>query len=145
MGVPARSLGTCVTTKDAFWRCTGQVNVSGTVLQQELQGQANNHADCTGNIVYNQQINGAPAGQLDINPHATGAFGEKRTVAVGGKIAAARRNMLSIATVDDLNHQWIDGNCLGSAQAHSRHRSPALLNCKARSGALACWIQCLRP
>ena len=67
VGVPTRSLGTCVTSKEAYWRCTGQVNAGGTILQQEVQGQATNHADCTGNIVYDQKINGAPAGQLDIN------------------------------------------------------------------------------
>ena len=67
VAVPARSLGTCVTSKEAYWRCTGQANAGGTILQQELQGQASNHADCTGNIVYDQKINGAPAGQLDIN------------------------------------------------------------------------------
>ena len=67
VGVPTRSLGTCVTSKEAYWRCTGQANAGGTILQQELQGQASNYADCTGNIVYDQKINGAPAGQLDIN------------------------------------------------------------------------------
>jgi hypothetical protein len=66
-GVPTRSLGTCTTTRDAFWQCTGQINAAGTILQQAVQGQAHNHPDCTGTIVYDQTINGAPAGQLEIN------------------------------------------------------------------------------
>jgi len=67
VGVPTRSLGTCVTSKEAYWQCTGQVNAGGTILQQQVQGQATNNADCTGHIVYDQTINGVPAGQLDIN------------------------------------------------------------------------------
>jgi hypothetical protein len=42
VGAPTRSLGTCITTKDAFWRCSGQANAGGIILQQELQGQATN-------------------------------------------------------------------------------------------------------
>ena len=67
IGVATRSLGTCTATRDAFWRCAGQINAGGTILQQEVQGQAHNNSDCTGTIVYDQKINGAPAGQLSIN------------------------------------------------------------------------------
>ena len=67
VNVPTRSLGTCEVSQSAYWRCTGQVNAGGTILQQEVQGQADNHGDCTGTIVYDQKINGAPAGQLEIN------------------------------------------------------------------------------
>jgi hypothetical protein len=67
VGVPTRSLGTCATSKEAYWRCAGQVNAGGAILQQEVEGQATNRADCTGHIVYDQKIDGAPAGQLEIN------------------------------------------------------------------------------
>jgi hypothetical protein len=67
VGVPTRSLGTCVTSEGAYWQCKGQINAAGNILQQEVQGQASNHSDCTGTIVYDQKINGANAGQLEIN------------------------------------------------------------------------------
>jgi hypothetical protein len=67
VGVPTRSLGTCTTSRDAFWQCGGQINAGGTILQQQVRGQAQNNADCTGTIVYTQTINGAPAGQLNID------------------------------------------------------------------------------
>jgi len=67
VGVPTRSLGTCTTSPEAYWSCTGQINAGGAILQQEVQGQAQNNPDCTGTIVYDQKINGNPAGQLNIN------------------------------------------------------------------------------
>jgi hypothetical protein len=36
-------------------------------VPQELHGQAQNNADCTGNITYEQSLAGQPAGQLKIN------------------------------------------------------------------------------
>ena len=67
VGVPTRSLGTCATSQSAYWQCTGQINAGGTILQQELQGQAANNSDCTGTIMYDQKINRASAGQVEIN------------------------------------------------------------------------------
>jgi hypothetical protein len=61
----ARILGTCSVSKDAFWNCTTSANLGGVVVTQTLQGQAQNHADCTGFINYQQQINGQPAPPLD--------------------------------------------------------------------------------
>ena len=64
---PARSLGTCTATRDAYWRCTGDVNLGGVIVPQAVQGQAHNNADCTGSIRYEQTIGGQPAPPLDIN------------------------------------------------------------------------------
>ncbi|HEY1329777.1 MAG TPA: hypothetical protein VGI14_22785 [Casimicrobiaceae bacterium] len=61
----ARILATCSVSKDAFWNCAGVANVGGAIVNQTLQGQAQNHADCTGFISYQQQINGQPAPPLD--------------------------------------------------------------------------------
>src|SRR4029453_12833628 len=55
---PTRSLGTCTTTRDAYWTCSGSVNLGGAILSQAVQGQAQNNADCTGFIHYEQTING---------------------------------------------------------------------------------------
>jgi hypothetical protein len=63
---PARLLGTCNASSSAYWSCTGTVNLGGTILDQELQGQANNNADCTGTITYAQKIFGQPAPDLNI-------------------------------------------------------------------------------
>jgi hypothetical protein len=63
---PARLLGTCTSSNSAYWSCTGTVNLGGTILDQELQGQANNNADCTGTIAYTQKIFGQPAPDLNI-------------------------------------------------------------------------------
>jgi hypothetical protein len=62
-----RILGTCTTTKDAYWTCTASANLGGVRLDQTLQGQAQNHADCTGFISYQQTFNGFPGPQLDID------------------------------------------------------------------------------
>ena len=67
LGTPMRSLGSCEASGQAYWRCAGQVNSGGVILQQEVEGQAINHADCTGTIVYDQKINGQPAPQIEIN------------------------------------------------------------------------------
>jgi hypothetical protein len=63
----ARVLGTCSVSKDALWNCTASANLGGTIVNQTLQGQAQNNADCTGFISYEQQINGQPAPPLDAN------------------------------------------------------------------------------
>ena len=63
----ARSLGTCTATRDAFWNCTGDVNLGGAIIAQTFQGQAHNNADCTGTIHYEQTLGGQPAPALDIN------------------------------------------------------------------------------
>jgi len=42
------------------------VNLGGTILEQALDGQANNNADCTGTITYTQTIFGQPAPDLNI-------------------------------------------------------------------------------
>ncbi len=68
LGTPIRILGTCTSSKSAFWDCSGTAKLfGGTPTAQELHGQANNHADCTGTISYVQTIDGAPFGTLDIN------------------------------------------------------------------------------
>lgn len=64
---PTRMLGTCSTSRSAYWSCTGTVNVGGSILSQVLQGQANNQPDCTGTIAYTHTLGGAPAGTLEIN------------------------------------------------------------------------------
>jgi hypothetical protein len=63
---PSRLLGTCTASNSAYWSCTGTVNLGGMILDQELQGQANNNADCTGTITYTQKIFGQPAPDLNI-------------------------------------------------------------------------------
>jgi hypothetical protein len=63
----ARSLGTCTATRDAFWNCTGDVNLGGAIIAQTFQGQAHNNADCTGTIHYETTLGGQPAPPLDIN------------------------------------------------------------------------------
>ena len=50
-----------------FWDCTATVNLGGQIVSQELHGQAQNSADCTGVITYEQSLGGRPAGQLKIN------------------------------------------------------------------------------
>jgi hypothetical protein len=62
----ARSLGTCTATRDAFWNCTGDVNLGGAIIAQTFLGQAHNNADCTGTIHYETTLGGQPAPPLDI-------------------------------------------------------------------------------
>jgi len=64
---PARSLITCVASRDAFWKCSGTVNLGGMIIPQTVQGQAQNNPDCTGVIHYEQTLGGQPAPPLDIN------------------------------------------------------------------------------
>jgi hypothetical protein len=64
---PTRILGTCDTSKSAYWTCEAKVNLGGQIIPQTLQGQAYNNADCTGFISYTQTLNGQPAGTLDID------------------------------------------------------------------------------
>ena len=66
-GASLRSLGTCTASRTAFWDCTATVNLGGQLVPQELHGQAQNNADCTGTITYEQSLGGQPAGQLKIN------------------------------------------------------------------------------
>ena len=61
-----RILGRCTASKTGYFNCEGTANVGGSIVAQLLQGQANNQANCTGRIVYNQSLGGAPAGTLDI-------------------------------------------------------------------------------
>lgn len=63
---PTRILGTCSASRSAYWTCEGTVNLGGLIVSQGLVGQANNHANCTGTISYEQTLGGAPAGLLDI-------------------------------------------------------------------------------
>ena len=63
---PARLLGTCTSSRDAYWNCSGSVNLGGLVLPQTLQGQADNNPDCTGTITYANTVGGQSAGNLDI-------------------------------------------------------------------------------
>src|SRR5690349_14974121 len=63
---PVRLLGTCDSSRDAYWTCEGSANLGGLVLPQALQGQADNHANCTGTITYANTVGGQPAGTLDI-------------------------------------------------------------------------------
>jgi hypothetical protein len=68
VGQPVRLLGTCTSSKSAFWECKGTANLSGlVVLPQELNGQAYNSPDCTGTITYSQTLGGGPAPDLNIN------------------------------------------------------------------------------
>jgi hypothetical protein len=64
--VPSRLLGTCTASKTAYWDCEGTVNLGGTILEQELHGQAINASDCTGTITYTQTIFGQPAPDLNV-------------------------------------------------------------------------------
>ena len=67
VGVPARILGTCETSRSGFFDCTGKANAGGTVLTQGLRGQSQTAPDCTGNISYTQSFNGnVLPGTLDI-------------------------------------------------------------------------------
>ena len=61
-----RSLGTCDASRYGYFRCTGTANLGGTIIPQSLQGQANNHGDCTGTIRYEQILGGQPGPPLDI-------------------------------------------------------------------------------
>ena len=61
-----RMLGTCTSSKTAFWTCEGYVNLGGQIIPQSLEGQAYNQANCTGTISYAHTLGGAPAGTLDI-------------------------------------------------------------------------------
>ncbi|MDH5287502.1 MAG: hypothetical protein OEX23_12835 [Betaproteobacteria bacterium] len=68
VGQPVRLLGTCTSSKTAFWQCNGSANLSGAfVLPQVLNGQAYNASDCTGTITYTQTLGGEPAPDLHIN------------------------------------------------------------------------------
>ena len=67
--LPARSLGTCKSSKTGSITCEALVNVNGTILTQGLVGNAQTDADCTGDVSYQQTINGQPAGEL--NAHYT--------------------------------------------------------------------------
>lgn len=68
VGSPVRLLGTCTSSRTAFWQCSGHANLSGTVvLPQVLSGQAYNASDCTGTITYTQTLGGGPAPDLNIN------------------------------------------------------------------------------
>jgi len=62
----SRLLATCTSSKTAYWSCQGTVNLGGTILEQALDGEANNTADCTGTITYTQTIFGQPAPDLNI-------------------------------------------------------------------------------
>ena len=55
---PVRLLGTCKATRDAYWTCEGSINLGGNVVPQQLQGQANNEANCTGKITYANTVGG---------------------------------------------------------------------------------------
>ncbi|MET0346614.1 MAG: hypothetical protein ABW218_10135 [Casimicrobiaceae bacterium] len=63
--LPTRSLGTCKSNKAGFVTCEGRVNLNGTILIQDLVGNSQTEADCTGDVHYDQKINGQPAGQLN--------------------------------------------------------------------------------
>src|SRR5262245_4358211 len=65
--VAARQLLTCNTTRDGVWTCSGSANLGGTIATQTAAGQAQNNADCTGFIHYEQTFNGYPGPGLDIN------------------------------------------------------------------------------
>ncbi|MEP7183383.1 MAG: hypothetical protein ABI886_14465 [Betaproteobacteria bacterium] len=65
-GVPTRSLGTCTAGKSGDISCKGYANLGGQIVTQELHGQANNNADCTGTVTYANTINGQPAGVLEV-------------------------------------------------------------------------------
>ena len=49
-----------------MWDCAGQINLGGTVLDQTLQGQATNRANCTGTITYANTVGGQSQGTLNI-------------------------------------------------------------------------------
>ena len=66
-GASLRSLGTCTASRVGFWDCKATVNLGGQIVPQELHGQAQNNADCTGKIIYEQSLGGQPVGQLEIN------------------------------------------------------------------------------
>jgi hypothetical protein len=63
---PVRLLGTCSTSREAYWTCEGSANLGGLVLPQVLRGQANNNDNCTGTITYTNTVGGQSAGTLDI-------------------------------------------------------------------------------
>lgn len=65
--VPARVLGTCVTSRDAHWVCSGKVNDGGFILDQGLTGDAQNNENCTGTITYTQTLTGFPVSLLTID------------------------------------------------------------------------------
>ena len=51
-GEPVRLLGTCTSSKGAYWDCTGTFKMSTFAAPQTLQGTATNEANCTGTIDY---------------------------------------------------------------------------------------------
>jgi len=64
--VPAKSLG--VANGDHFGTFTGDgtISLGGTILQQTVVGTETINEDCTGNITYQQWINGQPGPPLNI-------------------------------------------------------------------------------
>lgn len=64
--INSRILGRCAANRSGYFSCEGTVNFGGTVVAQTLNGQANNHQNCTGRIVYTQTVAGFPADPLDI-------------------------------------------------------------------------------
>jgi hypothetical protein len=62
-----RVLGTCAVSHDNYWTCSANANLGGVRVLQTQQGQAQNNADCTGFITFQQTFNGFPAGTVDID------------------------------------------------------------------------------
>jgi hypothetical protein len=63
---PASLIATCTSSATNVFNCIGFVNVGGSVLQQQLSGQANQFDNCFGTIAYKQTLNGGPAPDLHI-------------------------------------------------------------------------------
>jgi hypothetical protein len=63
---PVRLLGTCTSSKSAYWDCTGTLKTAEAALDQTLQGQAYNEANCTGKIDYTAAFPPYPPGPGNI-------------------------------------------------------------------------------
>jgi hypothetical protein len=62
-----RLLGHCNVNRSNYWTCDANANLGGVRVQQTQQGQAQNNADCTGFITFQQTFNGFPGPSLDID------------------------------------------------------------------------------
>jgi len=64
--VPARILGTAVSSADGVFTGEATVSLGGVILPQKVVGTAIVSDNCTGTIRYTQTIAGAPAPDLNI-------------------------------------------------------------------------------
>ncbi len=64
--LPTRILGTATADANGTFTGSGTASIGGTIVTQTVKGTEHLNRDCTGTITYAQDINGQPAGYLDI-------------------------------------------------------------------------------